>query len=172
MLRWRGMVPAQFTGSAFGQWVSRCCRSLEEWAAPRKPLDPRHALGARGEKLAARHLRRRGYKVLYRNFRARGGGEVDIVCRHGQTLVFVEVKTRSGLAYGRPGDAVDLPKQRLIIRGALAWLKLLRFPDIVFRFDIVEVLVDPTGAKRPEIEVIESAFSLPEHYRYSPKRLD
>jgi len=53
--------------------------------------------GARGEKLARRFLRSHGYKILYRNFRACGGGEIDIVCRDGDTLVFVEVKTRSDI---------------------------------------------------------------------------
>lgn len=107
---------------------------------------------------------------MYRNFRARGGGEVDIVCRHRDVLVFVEVKTRSSLAYGRPGEAVDAEKQRLIAKGALAWLKMLRNPDILFRFDIVEVLVDPTGVQRPACEIIENAFTLPEPYRYPARK--
>lgn len=123
-------------------------------------------MGRRGERLAARALRQKGYKPLYRNFRARGGGEVDLVCRHRDALVFVEVKTRSGLTYGRPAEAVNAAKQRLIIKGALAWLKMLHDPDILFRFDIVEVLVDPTGVERPKCEIIENAFTPPEPYRY------
>ena len=71
-------------------------------------MDPWHRLGWVGEKEAAKFLRRSGYKVLYRRFRPRDRkGEIDLVCRHGETLVFVEVKTRSSLAYGRPADAVD-----------------------------------------------------------------
>lgn len=92
------------------------------------------------------------------------------MCRHRDVLVFVEVKTRSGLAYGRPGEAVDAEKQRLIAKGALAWLKMLRHPDILFRFDIVEVLVDPTGGSRPTCEIIENAFTLPEPYRYPARK--
>lgn len=107
---------------------------------------------------------------MYRNFRARGGGEVDIVCRHRDVLVFVEVKTRSSVAYGRPAEAVNAEKQRLITKGALAWLKMLRNPDILFRFDIVEVLVDPTGAQRPACEILENAFTLPEPYRYPARK--
>lgn len=125
-----------------------------------RPKDPRAELGLRGEKLAARLLRRHGYKVLARRFRARGGGEVDIVCRHGDTLVFVEVKTRTGLAYGRPGEAVDTAKQALIVRGATAWLRMLKTPDILYRFDIVEVLVAADGTAA--CEIIANAFTPPD----------
>jgi len=125
--------------------------------------DPRHALGDRGEQIAANYLRRIGYKVLYRNFRAPKGGEVDLVCRDGDTLVFVEVKTRSSEAFGAPAQAVTREKQRLIARGALAWLKLLGNPDILFRFDIVEIR---TTGKKAEATVIRNAFGLPEPYRY------
>ena len=120
-------------------------------------------MGNRGEKIAAQHLRRLGYKVLYRNYRAPKGGEVDLVCREGETLVFVEVKTRSSEAFGAPSEAVTRSKQQLIARGALAWLKLLGNPDIYFRFDIVEVRM--TG-KTAEATVIRNAFGLPEPYRY------
>jgi putative endonuclease len=124
-----------------------------------------HALGRYGERLAAKHLRRNGYKVLYRNFRHPRGGEVDIVCRHLATndLVFIEVKARQTCDYGAPSHAVGREKRELIARGAVAWLRLLEWPDIRFRFDIVEVVV-PAGAK-PEINIVENAFPLPEPYR-------
>jgi len=109
-----------------------------------------------------RHLKRLGWKVLRRNFRAPGGGEVDLVCRDQETLVFAEVKTRRSEELGRPIDAVDKEKQVLIRRGALHWLRLLDMPDITFRFDVIEVLAtDPV-----EIRVIESAFTLPDPIRY------
>jgi putative endonuclease len=117
------------------------------------------ALGKRGEAMAARHLRRNGHKILRKNFSAPHGGEVDIVCRdkrHNE-LVFVEVKTRSSEKFGRPGEAVDTKKRRLIIRGAMKWLRMLEMPDIVFRFDIVEVVTGPGGG----IFHIENAFNLP-----------
>ena len=63
--------------------------------------------GARGEKLACRFLKRSGYKILFRNFRGRSGGEIDVVCRDNDTLVFVEVKTRTREDFGRPLEAVD-----------------------------------------------------------------
>ena len=125
--------------------------------------DPRHALGLRGEQVAAQTLRRSGYKVLHHNYRAPHGGEVDLVCREGATLVFVEVKTRSSEAFGTPAEAVTRSKQHLVARGGLAWLKLLGNPDIPFRFDIVEVRI---AGKKAEATVIRNAFGLPEPYRY------
>ncbi len=123
---------------------------------------PHIRLGREGEDTAVRHLRKSGYKVLRRNFRAPHGGEVDIVCRHGNELVFVEVKTRSSEEFGRPFDAVDQKKRRLILRGAMKWLRLLDMPDITFRFDVVEVLTAPPG----EVRIIENAFQLPDNYSY------
>ena len=124
-----------------------------------------HRLGREGERLAERHLRRHGYKILHRNFRAPRGGEVDLVCRDKScdTLVFVEVKTRRGLGYGAPAEAVTRAKQKLIARGALAWLRLLDHPDILIRFDIVEIVIEHD---RPVFNVIKDAFQLPEPYRY------
>lgn len=101
--------------------------------------------------------------MLYRNFRAPHGGEVDIVCRDRDTLVFVEVKTRRSLAFGAPAEAVTLGKQQLIARGALAWLRLLDNPDILFRFDVVEIVFE---GEVPHFNLIRNAFTLPEPYRY------
>lgn len=122
------------------------------------------ALGRRGEKLAARFLRREGFKVLYRNFRGGHGGEIDLVCREGDTLIFVEVKTRTREDFGRPLEAVNLKKQRRISLGAFAWLRMLGNPDILFRFDVVEVVI-AEGAL-PRIELVRDAFRLPEPYLY------
>jgi putative endonuclease len=131
----------------------------------RSPENLAHALGRRGEQLAAKHLRAKRYKVLYRNFRAPRGGEVDLVCRDKTTndLVFVEVKTRRTRDFGDPAHAVNLAKQQLVARGALAWLRMLDNPAIRFRFDIVEVVIDHTG---PTLKVIQNAFGLPEPYLY------
>ncbi len=108
-------------------------------------------------------MRRTGYKVLYRNFRPPGGGEVDLVCRHGEVLVFVEVKARRTDTFGAPAEAVTRAKQELISRGAVAWLRLLHHPPIHIRFDIAEVRFVPGGGE--EVRVIENAFPLPERYR-------
>jgi putative endonuclease len=128
-----------------------------------EPVAPHLQLGREGERLAAQFLRRQGCKVLYRNFRAPHGGEVDIVCRDGDTLVFTEVKTRSSDYFGAPAEAVNDAKQRLISRGALAWLRMLDHPDILFRFDIIEVAF-ADGV--PTLNRITNAFSLSEPYLY------
>ena len=138
------------------RWRSRFSRSQK--------LSEHLRRGARGEKLARRFLRSHGYKILYRNFRACGGGEIDIVCRDGDTLVFVEVKTRSDEDFGRPIEAVDRQKQLRVSKGGLAWLRLLDNPDIVFRFDVVEVLLPDDGV--PHFELIQNAFELSQPYIY------
>src|SRR5437764_12313332 len=120
--------------------------------------------GARGERLARRYLKRSGYKILLRNFRGRTGGEIDIVCRDNDTLVFVEVKTRGGEDFGRPVEAVSRDKRKRISRGALAWLRMLDNPDILFRFDVVEVII--AGDAKPRVELIKNAFPLSKPYLY------
>jgi putative endonuclease len=149
----------RFIGNLFFPFKRRFSRS------PEQGENEDQWLGREGERLAQRHLRRNRYKILYRNFRAPHGGEVDLVCRDrtSDALVFVEVKTRRGLGYGSPAEAVTRDKQKLIARGALAWLRLLDNPDIVFRFDIVEVVVDESG---PAFNIIQDAFKLPEPYIY------
>ncbi|MBA3961793.1 MAG: YraN family protein [Chthoniobacterales bacterium] len=144
----------RFIADHSNRWRSRFSRS-----------SPEHLqLGARGEKLAARYLRRQGYKVLYRNFRGKHGGEIDLVCRDDDTLVFVEVKTRTREDFGRPLDAVNRQKQRRISLGAFAWLRLLGNPDILFRFDVVEVVIALNA--EPRIELVKDAFQLPAPYIY------
>jgi putative endonuclease len=138
------------------RWRNRLSRSKE--------LSEHLQLGARGEKMACAFLRRRDYKILYRNFRARRGGEVDIVCRDGDTLVFVEVKTRTREDFGRPVEAVNAAKRKLISRGALAWLQLLDNPDIPVRFDVVEIVLADGG--QPSFELIRDAFLLSAPYIY------
>src|SRR5205809_5996344 len=126
---------------------------------------PKHLRrGAQGETLARRFLRRNGYKILYRNFKGRSGGEIDIVCRDNDTLVFVEVKTRTREDFGRPVTAVDRQKQKRISRGGLSWLRMLDNPDILFRFDVVEVII--TDGVKPRLELIKNAFPLSKPYLY------
>ncbi len=101
---------------------------------------------------------------MHRNFRGRSGGEIDIVCRDRDTLVFVEVKTRTREDFGRPFDAVNRDKQRRISRGGLAWLRMLDDPDILFRFDVVEVIM--AKGMEPRLELLRNAFALSEPYIY------
>jgi putative endonuclease len=113
-----------------------------------------------GEKIAAGYLRQNGFRVLYRNFRSRRGGEIDLVCRDRRedTLVFVEVKTRTTDAFGPPHAAVIQVKQERIIRGAKEWLRLLNDPRVTYRFDVVEVLMKPTT----QVQLIKGAFQMPD----------
>src|SRR5205085_5460434 len=127
-----------------------------QWRNRSSTSRPRHLrLGTRGENLACHFLKKNGYKILYRNFKGRTGGEIDLVCRHRDTLVFVEVKTRTREDFGRPLDAVNREKRNRIARGGLAWLRLLDNPDILFRFDVVEVII-AEGAK-PRLEILQNA---------------
>ncbi len=118
---------------------------------------PHSRLGQDGEKIAARFLKKRGLKILYRNFQPRRGGEVDLVCRvRGRLeLVFVEVKTRSDEAFGAPHHAVDAEKRHRMILAAEEWLDLLNRPEVIARFDIVEVVAK---ASLWEVRHIENAF--------------
>ena len=152
------MAPAQFIAK-----LSRLWRGNSR--SPEQGENRAHKLGRHGEDLAARFLKAHGFKVLYRNFRATRGGEIDIVCRDKESnmLVFVEVKTRSSDEHGAPSEAVNRDKQHLITRGALAWLRLLDNPDVLFRFDIVEIVMRETG---PEIRLLRDAFELSEPYIY------
>jgi putative endonuclease len=78
--------------------------------------------------------------------------------------VFVEVKTRAREDYGRPMEAVDRQKQKRISRGALGWLRMLDNPDILFRFDVVEVIIADDA--KPRLELIKNAFPLSKPYLY------
>lgn len=117
-------------------------------------------VGETGERLAGKALWRRGAKVLYRNFRPGNGGEIDIVSRDGEVLVFNEVKTRTSEKYGRPIDAVNRGKQRLVIRGANAWLRELNQPSVLVRFDVIEVIL--RDGEPPEVNVVEDSFVAPQ----------
>lgn len=121
--------------------------------------DWRQAIGATGETIAVRELRRRGYRVLARNVRTRGG-ELDVVARDGKTLCFVEIKARRSTTFGLPQEAVTREKQRHLIRAAQWYLKAKRLTGVPARFDVVAVLFGPDGGA-PQIEVIPNAFEVP-----------
>jgi putative endonuclease len=123
--------------------------ALRSWFAPK-------SLGERGELAAARFLRRLGYRIVTTRLRRRYG-EVDIIALDGQTVTFVEVKTRRLDLTTQPAEAVDLKRQQRLTRAALAFLKghgLLEYPS---RFDVIEVIW-PEGEKHPTIRHIINAF--------------
>jgi putative endonuclease len=112
------------------------------------------SLGRRGERAAEKYLRRHGYRIVARNFRA-AGAEIDVVAMEDETLVFVEVKTRRSRDAGAPEEAVDERKQKQIRRAAEIFATRYRADDVTMRFDIIAV--DASG-KRLEIELLRNAF--------------
>ena len=114
-----------------------------------------HAWGRRGEDLAHRFLQQKGYIVVARNLRLRGAhNELDIVARDGETIVFVEVKTRASDDFGTPDEAVDAEKREHLVRAASAYLHAAGAKWEQARFDIVSVLFEGTT----RIEHIRDAF--------------
>ncbi len=131
------------------------------WRGADKPLHLRH--GELGERAAKRHLKRNGLKFLVANFRSQRG-EIDLVCRDKDCLVFVEVKTRSSEEWLRPAAAVNAERRRRLSRAALDYLRLLKNPPVKIRFDIVEVLL-LDGAVR-EVRHLPNTFAMERPYRY------
>jgi putative endonuclease len=108
-----------------------------------------------GEDLACGELRRRGYAILARRYRTRHG-EIDIIAREGETVVFVEVKARCDEAFGGGGAAVTAWKQQRIVRMATDYLARRGLLEVPCRFDVVTVQLE---AGRPRIEVFTHAFT-------------
>ena len=116
----------------------------------------RNELGAEGERRAAAHLMRRGYRIVARNVRA-GGIEMDLIARRGPLVVFVEVKTRRSRRFGRPEDAVDSRKRARLIRGAAAWLQENRRGIRRTRFDVIVCECRP-GERDWQLRHLKGAF--------------
>lgn len=130
------------------------------WNRTRPPATDRaHRAGEWGEGEAARMLAKKGYRILGRRVRLGRRDELDIVARHDDTLVFVEVKTRASEDFGRPIEALGRAQRRAQSRAALRYLNQLKQKPSYFRFDVVEV-VGSEGGEPPEIRHIESAFTL------------
>jgi putative endonuclease len=119
-------------------------------------LNLRQQYGAQSESLAARLLKQRGYTILKTNYRT-PLGEIDIIARDRDTIVFVEVKARRSLGFGGPKWAVTPKKQRKISMVALYYLKTTRQSQAKARFDVVAIrsLTEP-----PQVEIIQNAFDL------------
>jgi len=136
--------------------------------AGRGPLkqQPRSAVvGAWGEEQAAAYLKAAGYTVLGRNVRPNRHDEIDIVAQTGETLVFVEVKARRREEFGRPLMAVDKDKRHALNRAAAAYLRKARFPNLFYRFDVVEVLGQPEEGE-PLIRHLDNAFPFEQRFKF------
>ncbi len=120
-------------------------------------LNSSQRFGQKAEDLAARHLKRRGYKIVARNYRTRAG-EIDIIAREGPSLVFIEVKGRQSTRYGSAKAAVTARKQHQVAKMALWYLKETDQMGVKARFDVVAVTQKDEGAT---IEIVRNAFQLP-----------
>jgi putative endonuclease len=114
-------------------------------------------LGQRGETIAAAYLKGRKFTIIERNFRCKAG-EVDIIARDGNSIVFVEVKTRRNLSFGPPQLALTPFKQRQISKAALTWLAKKKLFGANARFDVIAILLPDHEV--PVIDHIRNAFDL------------
>lgn len=115
----------------------------------------RQILGDKGEKQAARYLKKKGYKIVTSNYRCQYG-EIDLIARDADILIFIEVKTRTSCDFGGPAAAVDFRKQKQISKVAHHYLVTHHNDDVDARFDVISIL-SPSG-KKTEIEHIINAF--------------
>ena len=141
------------------QWSSdpiERCRWIQ-FPSTRKSLseNPKDQRARAGEDAAARYLATRGYSILHRNIRF-PEGELDLVARCKNTLVFIEVKTRETEKFGQPYQSVSEGKQRRQAAMASRFTSLCRLQDVPVRFDVVSVVL-PSG-QPPRIEHVENAF--------------
>ena len=113
--------------------------------------------GNYGESLAVNFLKKQGYKILERNYRIRGG-EIDIVARDGEFLVFVEVKARWSHEYGLPSESITYYKVKALLKTAAFYCVKINWGDKPYRIDMVSV--DFANSKdNPEIELIQNITS-------------
>jgi len=114
-------------------------------------------LGYEGESLAEQYLKTHGYRILQKNFTVKGG-EIDLIAKDGEYLVFVEVKSRSREDYGSVLERVDKKKQQRILYAAKVYLTRKGNLETLCRFDVVTILNQPDGSKN--IELIRDAFQM------------
>jgi len=118
--------------------------------------DSKQLLGKEGERLAEQYLKKKGYKIVERNYRCRGA-ELDLIVLDRRVIVFVEVKTRTGHGFGSPFEAVEFRKQQKMIQAAQYFLNEKKLHQRDARFDVVGISW-PGG--EPLVEHIENAFEL------------
>lgn len=118
--------------------------------------DATKKLGNTGENIAVNFLENHGYKILEKNFRIRAA-EIDIIAEKDNTIIFVEVKTRSNIRKGTPAEAVNLRKQKKIIEAASVFLQDEKYFDKACRFDVIEIISE---GKFFKVNHIENAFEV------------
>lgn len=110
-------------------------------------------IGKYGEDVVCRYLINNNYKVIERNFRCKHG-EIDIIAKDKNILVFIEVKTRSNLNYGTPAEAVDYKKINHIYKSANIYLKMQKLDNIMIRFDVIEVYIQNNMCKVVQLKQV------------------
>jgi putative endonuclease len=121
--------------------------------------EKRLKLGREGEAAAEAYLKKRGYRIIEKNFRCKLG-EIDIIAEQDGTVVFIEVKARADHKYGHPFNAVTPIKQQKIIQVAQSFLAKHRLLEKPTRFDIVGLTIHPDDTKAFQIELLENAFQM------------
>ncbi|MFA5389578.1 MAG: YraN family protein [Candidatus Omnitrophota bacterium] len=119
--------------------------------------------GRNGEEQAVSYLRRKGYRIIERNYRAKTG-EIDIIARHGECTCFVEVRAKNAAVFGTGEESILKKKQMRISRTALTYIKKHRLENKNCRFDVVSI--EGVDSRDPEVKVIENAFDLDARYSY------
>jgi len=121
----------------------------------------RKKLGAKGEEIAVRYLKSRGYRIVERNYRIRLG-EIDIIAEQGDDLVFIEVKTRSDGIFGSPFESITTQKQKQLSKVALEYISKQGCHNHPARFDVVGIQFHDGSKKKQDavIELLQNAFDL------------
>lgn len=120
-------------------------------------------LGALGENLACKYLEDTGYSIIERNFSCRAG-EIDIIAFEGETIVFIEVKTRVSEAFGMPSEAVSAAKQKKLVKAALYYMQKKQLFNYMSRFDVIEIIMN--GESDCQVNIIKDAFQYSGKYGY------
>lgn len=115
-------------------------------------------IGDKGEDIAVKYLKKNKYRIIERNFNVPKIGEIDIIAKDKDYLVFVEVRLRKNTRCGTPAETVNVYKQRRIIKAALTFMKKHDVCDGLTRFDVVEIIGDADGEYK--IELIKNAFDV------------
>ena len=123
--------------------------------------------GLWGERVAADWLAKAGYSIVGRRVRPAFHDEIDIVATKGRILAFVEVKARTSEVFERPASAVGREKRKTLCRAAAAYLRRAAYPNMAYRFDIIEVIGRPDSPAPPTIRHIPDAFRFPLRYRFA-----
>lgn len=117
--------------------------------------DARITLGKQGEDIAVTYLKKKKLIIITRNYRQKTG-EIDIIAKDGEWLVFIEVKTRMSLRFGQPFEAVTQRKQNQIGRVALDYMTRHKLSNQLVRFDVISIIVNKN--KKPKIEHLPNCF--------------